>query len=144
MLFDRPVLLEHTDDFINAAKAKHVNEVYLISHALLETGAAKSELAKGVEIDGKKYYNFYGVGALDSDPSKRELNTQKHGWDTPQKAIYGGADFIHKHFLSHEDQDTLYSMRWNPKILVNTSTQQILNGQKVMPVSLLISIKHEN
>ena len=36
----------------------------------LETGAAKSELAKGVEIDGKKYYNFYGVGALDSDPIK--------------------------------------------------------------------------
>ena len=53
MLFDRPVLLKHTDDFINAAKSKHVNEVYLISHALLETGAAKSELANGVEIDGK-------------------------------------------------------------------------------------------
>ena len=47
MLFDRPVLLKHTDDFINAAKSKHVNEVYLISHALLETGAAKSELANG-------------------------------------------------------------------------------------------------
>ena len=24
------------------------------------------------------------------------------------------ADFIHKHFLSHDDQNTLYSMRWNP------------------------------
>ena len=115
-LFDRPVLLEHTDDFLNAAKAKHVNEVYLISHALLETGSAKSELSKGVEIDGKKYYNFYGVGALDSDPVKTGAEyAKKHGWDTPQKAIYGGADFIHKHFLSHEDQDTLYSMRWNPK-----------------------------
>ena len=144
MLFDRPVLLEHTDDFINAAKAKHVNEVYLISHALLETGAAKSELAKGVEIDGKKYYNFYGVGALDSDPIKTGAQYAKTWLGYTSKAIYGGADFIHKHFLSHEDQDTLYSMRWNPKILVNTSTQQILNGQKVMPVSLLISIKHEN
>ena len=116
ILFDRPVLLEHTDDFLNAAKAKHVNEVYLISHALLETGSAKSELSKGVEIDGKKYYNFYGVGALDSDPVKTGAEyAKKHCWDTPQKAIYGGADFIHKHFLSHEDQDTLYSMRWNPK-----------------------------
>ena len=116
ILFDRPVLLEHTDDFLNAAKAKHVNEVYLISHALLETGSAKSELSKGVEIDGKKYYNFYGVGALDSDPVKTGAEyAKKHGWDTPQKAIYGGADFIHKHFLSHEDKDTLYSMRWNPK-----------------------------
>ena len=42
-------------------------------------------------------------------------NTQKHGWDTPEKAIKGGADFIHQHFLSHDDQNTLYSMRWNPK-----------------------------
>ena len=68
MLFDNPTLLKHTDAFINAAK--HVNEVYLISHALLETGSAKSELASGVEIDGKKYYNFFGVGALDEDPIK--------------------------------------------------------------------------
>ncbi len=64
----------------------------------------------------KKYYNFYGVGALDSDPIKTGAEyAKKHGWDTPQKAIYGGADFIHKHFLSHDDQNTLYSMRWNPK-----------------------------
>ena len=96
-------------------KAKHVNEVYLISHALLETGR-KSELAKGVEIDGKKYYNFYGVGALDSDPIKTGAQYAKNMVGIhPQKAIYGGADFIHKHFLSHEDQDTLYSMRWNLK-----------------------------
>lgn len=116
MLIDNPTLLKHTDDFIQAAKEKHVNEVYLISHALLETGSAKSELASGVEIDGKKYYNFFGVGALDEDP----INTgaeyaKKHGWDTPEKAISGGANFIHEYFLSHKDQNTLYSMRWNPK-----------------------------
>ena len=116
MLVDRPTLLKHTDDFLKAAKDKHVNEVYLISHALLETGAVKSELANGVEIDGKKYYNFYGVGALDKDPIKTGAEyAKKHGWDTPEKAISGGADFIHKHFLSSTDQNTLYSMRWNPK-----------------------------
>ncbi len=36
MLVDRPTLLKHTDDLSKAAKDKHVNEVYLISHALLE------------------------------------------------------------------------------------------------------------
>ncbi|XVL30301.1 N-acetylglucosaminidase [Staphylococcus equorum] len=116
MLIDNPTLLEHSDDFIKAAQDKHVNEVYLISHALLETGSAKSELASGVEIDGKKYYNFFGVGALDEDPIKTGSEyAKKHGWDTPQKAISGGANFIHDHFLSNEDQNTLYSMRWNPK-----------------------------
>ena len=116
MLADRPTLLAHTEDFIHAAKKRQVNEVYLISHAILETGAVKSELSKGVEIDGKKYYNFYGVGALDEDPIKTGAEyAKKKGWDTPQKAIYGGAEFIHKHFLSNPDQNTLYSMRWNPK-----------------------------
>ena len=116
MLIDNPILLEHSDDFIKAAKEKHVNEVYLISHALLETGSAKSELSSGVEIDGKKYYNFFGVGALDEDPVKTGAEyAKKHGWDTPEKAITGGANFIHEHFLSNKDQNTLYSMRWNPK-----------------------------
>lgn len=116
MLLDNPTLLKHSDEFIQAAKRHHVNEVYLISHALLETGSAKSELSSGVKIDGKKYYNFFGVGALDEDPVKTGGEyAKKHGWDTPEKAIDGGAQFIHKHFLSHKDQNTLYSMRWNPK-----------------------------
>ena len=58
---------------------------------------------------------------------------KKHGWDTPEKAISGGADFIHKHFLSSTDQNTLYSMRWNPKkIQENINMLLILSGQKVM------------
>ena len=69
MLVDRPTLLKHTDDFLKAAKDKHVNEVYLISHALLETGAVKSELANGVEIDGKNT-TISMEGALDKDPIK--------------------------------------------------------------------------
>jgi beta-N-acetylglucosaminidase len=36
----------------------------------------------GVEIDGKKYYNFYGVGALDKDPVKTGAEyAKKHGWE---------------------------------------------------------------
>ncbi|NHA39294.1 autolysin [Staphylococcus schleiferi] len=116
MLRNHPTLLAHTDDFLNAAKEKQVNEVYLISHALLETGSVMSELSNGVDIDGKKYYNFYGVGALDEDPIKTGAKyAKKKGWDTPEKAIYGGAEFIHDHYLSNLNQNTLYSMRWNPK-----------------------------
>ncbi|ELV2639252.1 N-acetylglucosaminidase [Staphylococcus pseudintermedius] len=116
MLRDHPTLLAHTDDFVHAAKAKQVNEVYLISHALLETGSVVSELSNGVEIDGKKYYNFYGVGALDEAPVKTGAEyAKKKGWDTPEKAINGGAAFIHDHYLSNPNQNTLYSMRWNPK-----------------------------
>lgn len=88
MLFDRETLLKHTDDFLEAAKDNHVNEVYLISHALLETGASKSQLANGVEIDGKKYYNFYGVGALDEDPIKTGAQYAKSMVGIRQKKQY--------------------------------------------------------
>lgn len=81
MLRERGALEKYSNQFLDAAKQEHVNEVYLISHAILETGNNKSKLANGVlltdkgkvtnskeESDGKKYYNFYGVGALDEDP----------------------------------------------------------------------------
>lgn len=90
MLRKQEVLEDYTTEFLNAAKKEHVNEVYLISHAILETGNNKSELANGVmltekgkvtkskeESDGKKYYNFYGVGALDSDPIGTGANYAK-------------------------------------------------------------------
>lgn len=129
MLRKQEVLEKYTVEFLKAAKKEHVNEVYLISHAILETGNNKSELANGVMLtdkghvtkskedsDGKKYYNFYGVGALDSEPIKTGANyAKKRGWDTPQKAISGGAKFIHDHYLSNPEQNTLYSMRWNPE-----------------------------
>ncbi|WP_323704842.1 N-acetylglucosaminidase [Mammaliicoccus sp. Dog046] len=129
MLRKQKVLEKHTSEFLKAAKKEQVNEVYLISHAILETGNSKSELANGVmltdkdkvaktkkESDGKKYYNFYGVGALDEDPIGTGAKyAKKRGWDTPQKAISGGAKFIHDHYLSNPEQNTLYSMRWNPE-----------------------------
>lgn len=133
MLVDRPTLLKHTDDFLKAAKDKHVNEVYLISHALLETGAVKSELANGVEIDGKNTTISMEWELLIKTQLKQVQNTLKSMvGDTPEKAISGGADFIHKHFLSSTDQNTLYSMRWNPKIQENINMLLILSGQKVM------------
>lgn len=44
-----------------------MNVLYLVSHALVETGNGKSELAKGIEVDGKTYFNFYGIGAFDEN-----------------------------------------------------------------------------
>lgn len=117
-------ILEGTGDYFSkASKKEHVNEIYLISHAMLETGKGKSELARGVKLNkkgmrdanGKKYYNFFGIGAYDSDPiNGGAVYAFKHGWDSPEKAIRGGAKFIHDEYLSKEDQYTLYSMRFNP------------------------------
>ncbi|TJW11375.1 GH25 family lysozyme [Parvibacter caecicola] len=113
--------------FINAAKLYGVNEVYLLAHAILESGWGTSTLAQGYNYDGTTkinnktypkgtYYNFYGIGAFDSSPLSggRSLAIQ-NGWNTPDKAIAGAADWISRNYLRNTSyyQDTLYKMRWN-------------------------------
>ncbi|WP_020006173.1 GW dipeptide domain-containing protein [Salinicoccus albus] len=108
--------------FRDAARTHGVNEVYLISHALHETGNGTSTLAQGVRLDsngnyssnGKLYYNMYGIGAYDNSAVLSGARyAQQMGWDTPAKAIVGGADFISSGYFNR-GQTTLYSMRWNP------------------------------
>ncbi|WP_368914510.1 SH3 domain-containing protein [Exiguobacterium acetylicum] len=102
--------------FIDAGQKYSVNEAYLISHALLETGNGQSTLAMGVTWNGRKVYNMYGIGAYDYDA----INTgaayaYKMGWFTPEAAIVGGAEFISTKYIHNEyGQNTLYKMRWSP------------------------------
>ncbi|MDW8570666.1 GW dipeptide domain-containing protein [Staphylococcus shinii] len=109
--------------FSEAAKTYDINEVYLISHALLETGNGTSKLANGGDVvnnkvvtDGpNKYYNMFGIGAVDSDAVKQGFITAKNnGWNTVKKAIVGGAKFISESYID-KGQNTLYKMRWNPE-----------------------------
>jgi beta-N-acetylglucosaminidase/uncharacterized protein YgiM (DUF1202 family) len=100
--------------FITAGEAYHVNEIYLISHALLETGYGTSQLANGVLVNGKRVYNMYGIGAYDgSAVTSGAKYAYNAGWFTPEAAIIGGAKFIAQGYISG-GQDTLYKMRWNP------------------------------
>ncbi|AXI39000.1 hypothetical protein CX649_04730 [Bacillaceae bacterium ZC4] len=100
--------------FVTAAQKYNINEIYLVAHALHETGNGTSRLANGVQINGKTVYNMYGIGAKDSCPITcgAEYAFQK-GWTDPEKAIIGGAAFIGEGYI-HNGQDTLYKMRWNP------------------------------
>jgi beta-N-acetylglucosaminidase len=100
----------------------NVNEIYLISHALLETGNGSSKLANGVlvsSVDGKLVpprvvYNTYGIGAYDNCALQCGSEyAYKMNWFTSKAAIVGGAAFINKNYVS-AGQDTLYKMRWNP------------------------------
>ncbi|RIM77391.1 autolysin [Staphylococcus xylosus] len=109
--------------FSQAAQTYDINEVYLISHALLETGNGTSKLANGGDVvdnkvvtDGpNKYYNMFGIGAVDSDAVKQGFITAKNnGWNTVKKAIIGGAKFISESYID-KGQNTLYKMRWNPE-----------------------------
>lgn len=125
--------------FVNGAKNAKVNEAYLVAHAILETGNGKSKLAQGIEVgleSGKatvvtpsnkksltkikKVYNMFGIGAVDADPNnKGAIRAYEEGWDTPKKAIEGGAKWVGSQYIYNEhQQNTLYKMRWNPKNVI--------------------------
>ncbi|SGW39174.1 autolysin [Staphylococcus argenteus] len=108
--------------FNKAAQMYGINEVYLISHALLETGNGTSQLAKGADVVNNKvvtnaatkFHNVFGIAAYDNDPLREGIKYAKQsGWDTVSKAIIGGAKFIGNSYVK-AGQNTLYKMRWNP------------------------------
>ena len=122
--------------FIEAGRLHSVNELYLISHALLETGNGGSNLAKGIEVglnssgnpvlvtssnrssltNIRTTYNMFGIGAADTDPDRLgAIRAYQEGWFTPRQAIIGGAKFIGERYIHNQyKQNTLYKMRWNP------------------------------
>lgn len=129
ILANKGILTNKGQAFINASSKYGVNEIYLISHALLETGNGTSKLANGIlvsSVDGKpvqpRYvYNMYGINAKDSCPlTCGSEYAYKEGWFTPEASIIGGAEFIASGYIN-AGQDTLYKMRWNP---TNPATHQ--------------------
>ncbi len=111
--------------FIDGAKTYDINEIYLLSHALLETGHGKSKLANGILVDNvegepvepRVVYNMFGIGAYDSAPNRLGSEyAYKQGWFSPEEAIIGGAKWIAGNYINHSTykQNILYKMRWNP------------------------------
>src|SRR5690606_3135838 len=125
------ILAGKAQTFVDAAKKYQINEVYLIAHALLETGNGKSDLANGIEVgidkngqytivtssnrknlsNIKKVYNMFGIAAVDNNPNVRGAKkAHQENWTTPEKAIEGGAKWIAENYIrsATHQQDTLY------------------------------------
>jgi uncharacterized protein YjdB len=131
ILNGKGILQGKASSFIQAGNQYGINEIYLISHALLETGNGTSPLGIGVHVNVTNgvvsvidltqwkptdtiVYNMYGIGAVDSNALQGGAQTAyNNGWFTPEAAIIGGAQFIAANYIA-KGQDTLYKMRWNP------------------------------
>jgi len=114
ILKDKGILKGKGKTFLKAQDKYEVNVIYLVSHALVETGNGKSELAKGIEDKHKKYYNFYGIGAFDENAVHTGSSyAKKQSWTSPEKAIMGGAKFVRNNYFENK-QLSLYQMRWHP------------------------------
>lgn len=124
ILYDKGNFVGKGQAFIDGAKQNNINEIYLISHAMLETGKGTDPLSNGVlvsSINGlavppKVVYNMYGIHAYSSCASPVRCAAEyaySQGWFTPEAAITGGAKFVADDYIN-SGQDTLYKMRWNP------------------------------
>lgn len=107
--------------FIDAANKYKINVVYLVCHALHETGNGTSTLASGnLKVNGRSTYNFFGIKAVDSNPNRGgSSHAGQNGWYTKEAAIEGGAEYIALRYIYgsapfFDDRKTLYSMKWNP------------------------------
>lgn len=103
--------------FLQAAASSNINPMYLVSHALLETGNGTSNLATGITVNGKTVYNMFGIGAYDSNADYYGSQyAYNQGWFSVDAAIKGGAKFVSSSYINNPNynQNTLYKMRWNP------------------------------
>lgn len=115
ILKNKGILKGKGKTFLKAQEKYDVNVLYLVSHALVETGNGKSELAKGIKDKDERYYNFFGIGAFDENAVHTGSSfAKKQAWTSPEKAIMGGAQFVRKNYFDNK-QISLYQMRWNPK-----------------------------
>ena len=110
--------------FIQAAKKYNINEVYLLSHAAIESAWGCSTLAQGKVEGYEGFYNFYGIGAFDIDPNNQGAALAKeNGWTSSELAIMGAAKWISDRYIHSTvasgivsgDQNTLYKMKWDLK-----------------------------
>ena len=117
ILAGKGVLDGKGSQFLAAAQQSNVNPIYLVSHALLETGNGYSKLATGIDVNGQTVYNLFGIGAYDSNANYYgSVYAYNKGWFSVDQAIYGGAQWISGDFINNSQykQNTLYKMRWNP------------------------------
>ncbi|ULG72678.1 N-acetylmuramoyl-L-alanine amidase [Macrococcus brunensis] len=130
LLQNKGILANQGAAFAEASKLYNINEIYLISHALWETGNGTSQLSNGMGYNtstgqattyGTKYYNMYGTRAVDNNALNSGIQyAYQQGWNTPAKAIIGGAQYVAQNYFGNK-QFTLYEMRWNP---ANPATHQ--------------------
>ena len=116
-LMGKGVLEGKGQQFKEAADAYGLSELYLVTHACLESGDGTSQLARGVSVNGTTVYNMFGIGAYDAGAvSYGSQYAYSMGWTTVDAAIEGGARWISENYINNPDyrQNTLYKMRWNP------------------------------
>lgn len=101
---------------IGREEGRKVSPFHLAARVLQEQGSGTSPLISGNYSGYEGYYNYFNVGATgktDQQVITSGLQYAKdHGWNSVEKALRGGADFISANYIKRA-QDTLYLQKFN-------------------------------
>ncbi|MGN0244244.1 MAG: cadherin-like beta sandwich domain-containing protein [Lachnospiraceae bacterium] len=114
---------DYAETFMKAGKNSGVSPYFLATRVRQELGLTGSASVSGTVKGYKGYYNYYNIGASDGAGSiERGLLYAKGGtenattynrpWNTPYKAILGGANWIAEGYI-HVGQNTKYFQKWS-------------------------------
>ena len=137
--------------YMDAAKISGVSPFHLASRTIQEVGVDGSGSVSGTYSGYKGYYNFYNImAASGSDPiasglryasGKDASNAEKEKymlpWNSPYKAIVGGAKWIGNGYINN-NQDTLYYQKYN---VVNKNWNHQYMANITAPVTESVHIK---
>ncbi len=112
--------------YMDAAKISGVSPYHLASRTIQEVGVSGSGSTSGTFSGYAGYYNYYNIMAYSgSNPiasglkyasgsgvSTAEKNKYMLPWNSPYKAIVGGAKWIGNGYINN-NQDTLYYQKFN-------------------------------
>lgn len=99
---------------MRAGATSGISPYHLASRIRQEVGPNGSGASSGKVAGYEGYYNFYNIGSYaGSDPVINGLmNAREKGWDTPDKSIIAGADFIGTSYI-RKGQDTIYLQKFD-------------------------------
>ena len=105
-------LAGHANEIANSANATGINPYYIIARLIQEQGRNGSATSSGAS----GYYNPFNIGATgnsDAEVIENAINyARNHGWDTLEKAITGGINFIASSYIN-KGQNTLYLQKFD-------------------------------
>ncbi len=108
----------YAEVIMDVAEKAGISPYHLASRIRQEqgTGDSASATATGTYSGYTGYYNFLNVNASGNGSSTIIKNAleyaKKQGWDTPVKAIEGGAEFLVKSYIQY-GQNTLYLQKFD-------------------------------
>ena len=98
---------------MDAAKSTGLSPYFIAARAGLETGYGTSKLSAGTVPGYEGYYNFYGIGAVDSNPLVGGASYAKEqNWNSKRRAIIEGAAWVKRQYIGCL-QNTIYFMKFS-------------------------------